>query len=129
MYILLKLTVEKADLVSGKVVANLQWSGDGVYSMQQVEEEGIKLRYAVPKASTNLWFDGWCMLKSGIGKDKEKQQAAQAFVNYISRPDNVVRNMYYVGYTSVISGGEDKTIYVTSNICMEAKIRKALIMI
>ena len=101
----------KADLVSGKVVANLQWSGDGVYSMQQVEEEGIKLRYAVPKASTNLWFDGWCMLKSGIGKDKEKQQAAQAFVNYISRPDNVVRNMYYVGYTSVISGGEDKTIY------------------
>ena len=42
---------------------------------------------------------------------KEKQQAAQAFVNYISRPDNVVRNMYYVGYTSVISGGEDKTIY------------------
>ena len=101
----------KADLVSGKVVANLQWSGDGVYSMQQVEEEGIKLRYAVPKASTNLWFDGWCMLKAGIGKDKEKQQAAQAFVNYISRPDNVVRNMYYVGYTSVISGGEDKTIY------------------
>ena len=48
---------------------------------------------------------------STIGKDKEKQQAAQAFVNYISRPDNVVRNMYYVGYTSVISGGEDKTIY------------------
>ena len=101
----------KSDLVSGKVVANLQWSGDGVYSMQQVEEEGIKLRYAVPKASTNLWFDGWCMLKDGIGKDKEKQQAAQAFVNYISRPDNVVRNMYYVGYTSVIAGGKDQTIY------------------
>ena len=85
----------KADLVSGKVVANLQWSGDGVYSMQQVEEEGIKLRYAVPKASTNLWFDGWCMLKSGIGKDKEKQQAAQAFVNYISRPDNVKKSVDY----------------------------------
>lgn len=101
----------KADLISGKVVANLQWSGDGVYSMQQVAEEGLKLRYAVPKSSTNLWFDGWCMLKDGIGKDKEKQQAAQAFVNYISRPDNVVRNMYYVGYTSVIAGGEDKTVY------------------
>lgn len=101
----------KADLISGKVVANLQWSGDAVYSMQQVAEEGLNLRYAVPKASTNLWFDGWCMLKDSIGKDKEKQQAAEAFVNYISRPDNVVRNMYYVGYTSVISGGNDKTIY------------------
>ncbi|MEE0530261.1 MAG: spermidine/putrescine ABC transporter substrate-binding protein, partial [Anaerostipes hadrus] len=86
-------------------------SGDAVYSMQQVAEEGVKLRYAVPDASTNLWFDGWCMLKNGIGKNKEKQQAAEAFVNYISRPDNVVRNMYYVGYTSVISGGNDKTIY------------------
>ena len=91
-------TVSYTHLVSGKVVANLQWSGDGVYSMQQVEEEGIKLRYAVPKASTNLWFDGWCMLKSWIGKYKEKQHAAQAFVNYISRPDNVVRNMS-VSYT------------------------------
>ncbi len=101
----------KSDLISGKVVANLQWSGDAVYSMQQVAEEGVKLRYAVPDASTNLWFDGWCMLKNGIGKNKEKQQAAEAFVNYISRPDNVVRNMYYVGYTSVISGGNDKTIY------------------
>ena len=29
----------KADLVTGKVVANLQWSGDGVYSMQQAEED------------------------------------------------------------------------------------------
>ena len=116
----------KADLVSGKVVANLQWSGDGVYSMQQVEEEGIKLRYAVPKASTNLWFDGWCMLKSGIGKDKEKQQAAQAFVNYISRPDNVVRNLSYVGDTSVISGGEDKTIYDYINYMYGSEDKKSV---
>lgn len=101
----------KADIVSGKVVANLQWSGDAVYSMQQVAEDGIRLEYAVPKASTNLWFDGWCMLKNGIGGDKEKQKAAEAFVNFVSRPDNVVRNMYYVGYTSAIAGGGDTTVY------------------
>ncbi len=101
----------KADIVSGKVVANLQWSGDAVYSMQQVAEDGIRLEYAVPKASTNLWFDGWCMLKNGIGGDKEKQKAAEAFVNFVSRPDNVVRNMYYVGYTSAIAGGVDTTVY------------------
>lgn len=101
----------KADIVSGKVVANLQWSGDAVYSMQQVAEDGVRLEYAVPKASTNLWFDGWCMLKNGIGGDKEKQKAAEAFVNFVSRPDNVVRNMYYVGYTSAIAGGGDTTVY------------------
>lgn len=94
----------KADMISGKVVANYQWSGDAVYAMDQAEEDDFYLDFAVPEESTNLWFDGWVMLKSGIGQDAEKQQAAEAFVNFVSRPDNAVRNMYYIGYTSVISG-------------------------
>ena len=51
------------------------------------------------------------MLKNGIGKDTAKQHAAEAFINFISRPDNVIRNMYYIGYTSAISGGEDSRIF------------------
>ena len=51
------------------------------------------------------------MLKNGIKEDPRKQKAAEAFINFNSRPDNVVRNMYYIGYTSVISGGEDPTIF------------------
>ena len=101
----------KADMVSGKVLANYQWSGDAVYAMDQAEEDDFYLDFAVPEESTNLWFDGWVMLKSGIGQDAEKQQAAEAFVNFVSRPDNAVRNMYYIGYTSVISGGDDDTVY------------------
>lgn len=101
----------KADMISGKVVANYQWSGDAVYAMDQAEEDDFYLNFAVPEESTNLWFDGWVMLKSGIGQDAEKQQAAEAFVNFVSRPDNAVRNMYYIGYTSVISGGDDDTVY------------------
>ena len=101
----------KSDLVSGKVVANLQWSGDAVYSIDQAKEDGVELKYAVPEESTNMWFDGWCLLKDGIGKDKEKKQAAEAFVNFVSRPENAVRNMEYIGYTSVISGGEYDTVY------------------
>ena len=112
----------KADLVTGKVVANLQWSGDGVYSMQQAEEDGVQLEFAVPASCTNLWFDGWCMLKDGIGEDQEKQQAAEAFVNFLSRPDNAVRNMYYIGYTSVISGGEDDTIFDYADWCYGAEL-------
>lgn len=100
----------KADMVSGKVVANQQWSGDAVYTLDQAEEDGVYLYYSAPEEATNLWFDGWCMLESGIDGDEEKQMAAEAFVNFISRPDNVVRNMYYIGYTSVIAGGEDSTI-------------------
>ena len=90
----------KADMVSGKVVANLQWSGDGVYTMDQAEEDGVYLDWAVPEECTNLWFDGWVMLKSGINGNADRKQAAEAFINFVSRPDNAVRNMYYIGSVS-----------------------------
>ncbi|MBP5197444.1 MAG: extracellular solute-binding protein [Lachnospiraceae bacterium] len=100
----------KADMITGKVVANMQWSGDAVYAMDQAEEDDYYLAFQAPMESTNLYFDAWTMLKAGIGEDKEKQHAAEAFVNFLSMPENAVRNMYYIGYTSVISGGESNII-------------------
>lgn len=100
----------KADMVTGKVVANQQWSGDAVYTLDQAEEDGVYLCYSAPEEATNLWFDGWCMLKDGIAEDPDKQIAAEAFIHFISRPDNAIRNMEYIGYTSVISGGESDWI-------------------
>lgn len=101
----------KADMITGKVVANYQWSGDAVYAMDQAEEDGVQLDFAVPEECTNLYFDGWVMLKNGIEGDADRKQAAEAFINFVSRPDNAVRNMYYIGYTSVIAGGDDDTVY------------------
>ena len=101
----------KADMVTGKVLANLQWSGDAVYTLDQADEDGVELCYAVPEEGSNLWFDGWVLLKDGIGEDTEKLQAAQAFVNFVSMPENAIRNMYYIGYTSAISGGDSDLIF------------------
>ncbi|MCR5254446.1 MAG: extracellular solute-binding protein [Acetatifactor sp.] len=100
----------KADMITGKVVANMQWSGDAVYAMDQAEEDDCYLAFQAPMEATNLYFDAWTMLKAGIGDDREKQHAAEAFVNFLSMPENAVRNMYYIGYTSVISGGESNII-------------------
>lgn len=111
----------KADMITGKVVLNYQWSGDAVYTMDQAEEDGVKLAFAVPKESTNIYFDGWVMLKNGIREDAAKQHAAEAFMNFTSRPDNVVRNMYYIGYTSVISGGEDSRVFEYLDWCFGAE--------
>jgi len=111
----------KADMITGKVVANMQWSGDAVYTMDQAEEDGAELCYAVPDECTNLWFDAWVMLKDGLKEDSRKKQAAEAFVNFISRPDNVVRNMYYIGYTSAIAGGDDDTVWQYLNYCYGAE--------
>lgn len=111
----------KADMVTGKVAANYQWSGDAVYTMDQADEDDFTLAFAVPRESTNIYFDGWVMLKNGIGTDEAKQHAAEAFINFNSRPDNVIRNMYYIGYTSVISGGEDGRILEYADWCYGAE--------
>jgi spermidine/putrescine transport system substrate-binding protein len=100
----------KQDLVTKKADASLQWSGDAVFSMDQADETGLKLCYAVPEEGSNLWFDGWVMMKKGINGDADKKQAAEAFINFVSRPDSVIRNMYYIGYTSAITGGDDPMI-------------------
>ena len=101
----------KSDMITGKVLANYQWSGDAVYTLDQADEDDYELCFAVPEESTNIYFDGWVMLKSGISEDPAKQHAAEAFINFCSRPDSVIRNMYYIGYTSVIAGGEDGRIF------------------
>ncbi len=111
----------KADMVTGKVVANYQWSGDGVYTLDEAEEDGLELSWSVPEESTNIYFDGWVMLKSGVGNDPAKQQAAEAFINFISRPDNVIRNMYYIGYTSCIANEEDGRILEYADWCYGAE--------
>lgn len=97
----------KADMVTGKVVANEQWSGDAVYIMDTAENDKYnptELWYSVPDECTNIWFDGWIKLKNGVEWTEHRHEAAEAFVNFLSRPDNAVRNMYYIGYTSAIAG-------------------------
>lgn len=100
----------KSDMVTGKVVANYQWSGDAVFIMDEAEADGqgTELWYSVPGECTNLWFDGWLKLKNGVDWNEKRETAAEAFVNFLSRPDNAVRNMYFVGYTSAIA---DDTVF------------------
>ncbi len=103
----------KADMVQGKIWLNYAWSGDAVYALDLAEsgadEDGedsgsVLLNYYVPEAGTNLWFDGWVMPKGA------NKQAAQAFVNFLSMPQNAMRNSYYIGYTSVIADEEGKML-------------------
>ncbi len=107
----------KADMVQEKIWLNYAWSGDAVYALDEAEsgeedEDGnviegseLFLNFFVPDAGTNLFFDGWVMTNHvNLDGTGETKHAAQAFVNYLSRPDNAMRNSYYIGYTSVIAG-------------------------
>ena len=90
----------KLEVISGRLAASFQWSGDAVYILDEAEENDLALEYSIPEAASNLWFDGWVMMKDA------NEHAATAFVNFLSMPQNVIRNMHYIGYTSCIAGDE-----------------------
>lgn len=91
----------KTDIVSGKIDANLAWSGDAVYAMNLAEDEdNKKLEFNVPSEGSTIWFDGWIMPKGA------NTELAQDFVDFLCKPEIAAYNMEYIGYTSVIAGDE-----------------------
>lgn len=89
----------KEDVIAGELDVSYQWSGDAVYILDTAEEEkNLSLNYVIPSLASNLWFDGWVMMK-GANVD-----AATAFVNFVSKPENAVRNCDYIGYTPCVGG-------------------------
>ena len=99
----------KQDMIVGRIAINFAWSGDAVFSMDEaepytdengVEHNGIYLNYIVPEECSNIWFDGWVMPKGA------NVELAQKFIDFLSRPENAVANMNFIGYTSAIAGDE-----------------------
>ena len=91
----------KAQLTSGRAYADLAWSGDALWAMEDAEN----LDYFVPEIGGNIWFDGWVMLN-----DAQNVDAAYMFLDYVCRPDIAMRNAMAIGYTS----GIDKDVVLAS---------------
>ena len=91
----------KETIIKGDSDIYFAWSGDAVYTMTEAEEAGVSLEYSVPDEGSNIWFDGWC-----VPKGSRKIAEAIEFIDFLSKPENVVRNMDYLGYVSVIGGDE-----------------------
>lgn len=118
----------KNDIILGNIDAYVAWSGDAAYAIDVaagdaededgtvLEDDALRdLSYYIPEEGSNIWFDGFVMPS---GSDNET--AVYKFLEFISRPSSVYRNMNYTGYTSMIAGGEfeaydekTKTTYTT----------------
>ena len=103
----------KNDIVLGRIDAYVAWSGDAAYAIDVaagevededgsfVEDKNLRdLSYSIPEEGSNIWFDGFVMPSGSTNYD-----AAYKFLEFISRPENVYRNMNYTGYTSMIANG------------------------
>ncbi len=90
----------KTDMITGKIEVNFAWSGDAVYTIDEAELAGLEFGYVVPEEGSNVWFDGWVMPKSA------NEDLATKFIDFVSTPENVIRNMEYIGYTSCMAQQE-----------------------
>ena len=90
----------KNDMLTGKIEVNFAWSGDAVYTIDEAEIAGLEFGYIVPEEGSNVWFDGWVM------PNNANEELATKFIDFVSSPENVIRNMEYIGYTSCMAQEE-----------------------
>lgn len=108
----------KNDIVTKKIGMNLAWSGDACFSIlqgnfypgedesyEEEKPEGARtdLYFALPETGANVWFDAWCMPKT-VDVNSKNYEYATKFLDFLSEPSSVTRNMSYTGYTSFMSG-------------------------
>ena len=91
----------KETMTKGKAWANMTWSGDAAWAIEEAREVGVELDYLVPQEGSNVWFDGWV-----IPIYSKNPVAASYFINFMCMSENALRNMNEIGYVSVIGTEE-----------------------
>ena len=91
----------KDQLVQEMGWISVNWGGDGVWSRDQAAPLGVDLRFALPEEGYTVWFDGWV-----IPKFARNPKAARYWINFMNRPDIVIRNMAITGYVSTSAAPE-----------------------
>ena len=90
---------------------SLNWSGDGIWTREQAEPHGVDIRFAFPKEGYTLFFDGWV-----IPKYAKNPKAASYWINFMSRPDIVIRNVKETGYVSCSGSREVLDAFVDEKL-------------
>lgn len=68
----------------------------------QMQWENEALAFCFPKEGFNLFVDSFCIPKSCQNKD-----AAEAYINFLCRPDICGQNLDYLGYSAPIEGATE----------------------
>ena len=84
------------DQVRDKMIGNeaaigVIYSGEAIYT----QNENPDLEYVIPKEGSNIWIDSWV-----IPKNAEHKENAEAFINFLCRPDIALMNFDYITYST-----------------------------
>lgn len=84
------------DQVRDKMIGNeaaigVIYSGEAIYT----QLENPNLEYVIPKEGSNVWIDSWV-----IPKNVKHKENAEAFINFLCRPDIAKMNFDYITYST-----------------------------
>jgi len=111
-----------SDLANGEVCVSIGWSGDVLIAMDRAIEAGnnVEIGYAIPVEGTIQWFD-----MMAIPADAPNPEAAQAFIDFVLRPEIIADITNYVYYPNAVPASlefvepeikEDPAIYPPAEV-------------
>lgn len=85
-------------MIGGEAALGVIYSGEALYC----QLENPDLDYVIPKEGTNIWIDSWV-----IPKNAKNVENAEAFINFLCRPDIAKMNFDYITYSIPNTAGRD----------------------
>ena len=89
------------NLLNGNALMTQAWSGDMVSVLNQAKDASI-YGFEVAREGSPINSDTYA-----IPADAEHPGTAMLFIDYMLRPENVVKNIEYIGYPMPVAGTED----------------------
>ena len=78
-------------MIGNEAAIGVIYSGEAIYT----QRENHDLEYVIPKEGSNVWIDSWV-----IPKNAENKENAEAFINFLCRPDIALMNFEFITYST-----------------------------
>jgi spermidine/putrescine transport system substrate-binding protein len=82
-------------MAAGEATMAVLWSGDALNAIRK----NPNMTYIIPREGANLWEDNFI-----IPQDSKKKELAEAFINYMYRPEVGYESWEYIGYSTPNQG-------------------------
>lgn len=91
-------------MIGGEAAVGVIYSGEMLYIQEEVENLGLdyNLEYVLPEEGTNVWIDSWV-----IPANAKNKENAEAWINFLCRPDIAKMNFEYITYATPNKGAFD----------------------
>lgn len=85
-------------MIGGEAAIGVIYSGEAIYT----KRENPDLEYVVPKEGSNQWIDSWV-----IPKNAKNKENAEAFINFLNKPEIALMNFEYITYSTPNTAARD----------------------